>query len=186
MENSYVKFEAPESLEKEVLDFVENSYRSGKIKKGTNEVVKSIERGEAKLVIISEDVSPPDVVFYLPTLCEERKIPYAYVKNKKDLGVKVGIASAASLSITDYGKKEDAYKSIISGLNDVKSGKEDKKAEKKPEKEEKPKEEKKEEKPKEEKPKEEKKESKSGEKKPKKTKKAEKKEEAPAEETDEE
>ncbi len=184
MENSYVKFEAPESLEKEVLDFVENSYRSGKIKKGTNEVVKSIERGEAKLVIISEDVSPPDVVFYLPTLCEERKVPYAYVKNKKDLGVKVGIASAASLSITDYGKNDDAYKSIISGINEAKSGKEEKKENKKLEN----KEEKKVEKPEKEEPKEkkaEKKEEKPEEKKPKKAKKAEKKEEKP-EETDEE
>ncbi len=141
MENSYVKFEAPESLEKEVLDFVENSYRSGKIKKGTNEVVKSIERGEAKLIVIAEDVSPPDVVFYLPTLCEERKVAYAYVKNKKDLGVKVGIASAASISITDYGKNEDAYKTIISGINDAKSGnekKENKKLENNEEKKEKP------------------------------------------------
>ena len=37
---TYVKFETPESLEKSALDLVENSFRSGKIKKGTNEVIK--------------------------------------------------------------------------------------------------------------------------------------------------
>ena len=127
MENTYVKFEAPESLVKDALDFVENSYRSGKIKKGTNEVVKSIERGEAKVVVIAEDVSPPEVVFYLPVLCEERKVPYTYVKNKNDLGLKVGIASAASIAVVDYGKNEDAYKDLISSIENAKSGKEEKK-----------------------------------------------------------
>nr|WP_287954831.1 50S ribosomal protein L7Ae [Acidiplasma sp.] len=151
MENTYVKFEAPESLEKESLDFVENSYRSGKIKKGTNEVVKAIERGEAKLVVIAEDVSPADVVFYLPTLCEERKVPYTYVKKKADLGVKVGIASAASVAVLDYGKNEEAYKTLISDINNAREGKkEDKKeAEEKPEAKEEKKEKKSEKKPKE-------------------------------------
>ncbi|WP_337860102.1 50S ribosomal protein L7Ae [Ferroplasma sp.] len=132
MENSYVKFEAPESLVKDALDFVENSYRSGKIKKGTNEVVKSIERGEAKVVVIAEDVSPPEVVFYIPVLCEERKVPYTYVKNKSDLGLKVGIASAASIAVVDYGKNDDAYKGLISSIESAKSGKEEKKKVEKP------------------------------------------------------
>jgi len=127
MENSYVKFEAPESLVKDALDFVENSYRSGKIKKGTNEVVKSIERGEAKVVVIAEDVSPPEVVFYIPVLCEERKVPYTYVKNKSDLGLKVGIASAASIAVVDFGKNEDAYKELVSSIENAKAGKEEKK-----------------------------------------------------------
>ena len=37
--STYVKFETPESLQKNLLDLVENSYRNGKIKKGTNEVI---------------------------------------------------------------------------------------------------------------------------------------------------
>lgn len=117
---TYVKFETPESLEKKILDLAENSYRSGKIKKGTNEVIKSVERGESKFVIISEDVSPPEVVYYLPMLCDERKIPYGYVKKKSDLGAKVGIASAASISVVDYGKNDDVYKSIVAELNELK------------------------------------------------------------------
>ncbi len=117
---SYVKFETPESVEKKLLDLVENSFRSGKIKKGTNEVIKSIERGESKIVVIAEDVSPPEVVFYLPVLCDEKKVAYAYVKKRSDLGAKVGIASAASISVVDYGKSEDIYKQIISELAEVK------------------------------------------------------------------
>ena len=118
---SYVKFETPESVEKKLLDIVENSFRSGKIKKGTNEVIKSIERGESRIVIIAEDVSPPEVVYYLPMLCEERKVPYGFVKKKADLGSKVGIASAASISVVDLGGKgEDALKQIVSDLSEIK------------------------------------------------------------------
>ncbi len=121
MENqSYVKFQTPDVLEKDCLDLVENSFRNGKIKKGTNEVIKSIERGESKIVIISEDVSPPEVVFYLPTLCEERKVPFAYVKKKADLGSRVGIASSASISIVDYGKSADLFNKIVGEISKLK------------------------------------------------------------------
>ncbi|MCL4328149.1 MAG: 50S ribosomal protein L7Ae [Candidatus Thermoplasmatota archaeon] len=118
--SSYVKFETPESLEKSALDLVENSFRNGKIKKGTNEVIKSIERGESKLVVISEDVSPPEVVYYLPTLCTERKVPFVYVKKKNDLGGRVGISSAASISIVDYGKNQELYTKVVEDLNSIK------------------------------------------------------------------
>ncbi|MCL5955222.1 MAG: 50S ribosomal protein L7Ae [Candidatus Thermoplasmatota archaeon] len=118
--NSYVKFETPESVEKKLLDLVENAFRSGKIKKGTNEVIKSIERGESKIVVIAEDVTPPEVVYYLPMLCDERKVPYAYVKKRSDLGAKVGIASAASISVVDLGKGEEVYKQVVSELAEIK------------------------------------------------------------------
>ncbi|MFG1460625.1 MAG: 50S ribosomal protein L7Ae [Thermoplasmataceae archaeon] len=118
--STYVKFETPESLQKNLLDLVENSYRNGKIKKGTNEVIKSIERGESKIVVISEDVSPPEVVYYLPMLCDERKVPYAYVKSRVELGKRVGIASAASISVVDYGKNDESFKKLLEEISSVK------------------------------------------------------------------
>lgn len=114
---TYVKFETPESLEKKILELVENSYRGGKIKKGTNEVIKTVESGTSKIVIIAEDVNPPEVVYFLPKLCEERKVPYAFVKTRAELGSKVGISSAASLSIVDFGKNEELFKQILSELS---------------------------------------------------------------------
>ncbi|MCL4335590.1 MAG: 50S ribosomal protein L7Ae [Candidatus Thermoplasmatota archaeon] len=120
MENSYVKFETPEDLQKNILDLVENSYRGGKIRKGTNEVIKSVERGEAKLVVIAEDVTPPEVVYYLPTLCDEKKVPYGFVKSRESLGTRVGISSAASISVVDYGKNEESYKKIVEDLSTLK------------------------------------------------------------------
>jgi large subunit ribosomal protein L7Ae len=53
-------------------------------------------------------------------LCDERKVPFAYVKSRSELGKRVGIASAASISITDFGKSEDLYKKITEEIATIK------------------------------------------------------------------
>ncbi len=68
----------------------------GKIRKGTNEVTKSVERGEAKLVVIAADVNPPEIIMHLPILCEEKGIACIYVDTKADLGAAAGLPVATS------------------------------------------------------------------------------------------
>ena len=58
----YVKFETPEELVSPILEAVRVATQSGKVKKGTNEATKAIERGSSKLIVIAEDVEPPEVV----------------------------------------------------------------------------------------------------------------------------
>ena len=88
---SYVKFEVSKEIVDKAYQVVQVAKDSGKIRKGTNESTKAIERGIAKLVLIAEDVEPPQVVAHLPILCEERKIPYLFVPSKLDLGRSAGI-----------------------------------------------------------------------------------------------
>ena len=73
---SYVKFEVPKELAEKALEAVEIARDTGRIRKGTNETTKAVERGQAKLVIIAEDVDPEEIVAHLPPLCEEKEIPY--------------------------------------------------------------------------------------------------------------
>ena len=47
--------------------------RDSKIRKGMNEVTKSIERVQAKIVVMAEDVSPPEILFHIPLLFPLRK-----------------------------------------------------------------------------------------------------------------
>lgn len=106
---SYVKFEVPGDLVKKTLELLEVVRASreigGKIVKGTNEVTKFLERGDAKLVVIAEDVSPPEIVMHLPMICEEKQIPYTYVKTKEDLGSASGIGiPTASVAIISAGE----------------------------------------------------------------------------------
>ncbi|MCY0860385.1 MAG: 50S ribosomal protein L7Ae [Sulfolobaceae archaeon] len=118
---SYVKFEVPEDLSNIVLDAVKKAKETGKIKKGTNETTKAVERGQAKLVVIAEDVQPEEIVAHLPMLCEEKKIPYVYVKSKKALGEACGLqVGAASAAIIDPGQAKDLVDEIIKKVNELK------------------------------------------------------------------
>ncbi len=119
----YVKFETPKELVEAVYEALRQARSTGKVKKGTNETTKAVERGAAKLVIISEDVDPPEVVAHLPLLCEERKVPYLYVPSKKELGEALGIdVAAASTCIVEPGDAQPLVEQIVSGLSKVKTG----------------------------------------------------------------
>ncbi len=118
----YVRFEVPEELAEKAYKAVEVARETGKIKKGTNETTKAVERGIAKLVIIAEDVDPPEVVAHLPLLCEEKKIPYVYVPSKKRLGEAAGIdVQAASAAIIEPGEAASLIKEIIEKVNEIKA-----------------------------------------------------------------
>ena len=75
----YVKFEVPQDLVSAIYEAVRIAKDSGKIKRGTNETTKAVERGVSKLAIIAEDVEPTDVVSDLPFICEERNAAYVFV-----------------------------------------------------------------------------------------------------------
>ena len=65
----YVKFDTPPDLVEPILEAVRVAVESGKVKRGTNEATKAIERGISKLIVIAEDVEPPEVVAHLPIIC---------------------------------------------------------------------------------------------------------------------
>jgi large subunit ribosomal protein L7Ae len=117
----YVRFEVPQDLSNKAYEVLQVARDSGKIKKGTNETTKAIERGVAKFVVIAEDVEPPEVVAHLPLLCEEKKIPYIFVPNKNQLGSSSGIeVPAASVAITESGSATDLIKEISGQLDSLK------------------------------------------------------------------
>lgn len=119
----YVRFDVPAELAEKVYEAVKKVKETGgKIRKGTNETTKAVERGQAKLVIIAEDVDPPEVVAHLPLLCDEKKIPYVYVPSKKKLGEASGIeVAAASAAILDYGGAKDLVEEVIKQVQEVRS-----------------------------------------------------------------
>lgn len=110
----YVRFEVPKELADRAYEALEVSRGTGKIGKGTNEVTKFVERGQANLVLIATDVEPEEVVAHLPMLCEEKKIPYIYVPSKLELGKACGLeVPAAAASIITPGKSKEAIEDII-------------------------------------------------------------------------
>lgn len=119
----YVKFEVPSEIVNAAYEAVQIASKTGKVRRGTNETTKAVERGLAKLVIIAEDVDPPEVVAHLPLLCDERKIPYIYVPSKAKLGSAAGIeVSAASACIIEPGEAADLIREIINRIQKIRGG----------------------------------------------------------------
>ena len=91
----------------------------GKIRKGTNEVTKSVERGEAKLVVIAADVNPQEIVMHLPILCGEKNIPHIFVESKAELGaaagLPVGTSAVAVANAGDAARKLNEFVDVLKG-----------------------------------------------------------------------
>ena len=119
----YVKFQVPEDLVSPIYEALRVAHQSGKVKKGTNEVTKAIERGISKLVLIAEDVEPPEVVAHLPILCEEHGAAYAFVPSRQELGKALGIdVTSAAAAILDAGDAQHIVDQIIASLSQLKGG----------------------------------------------------------------
>ncbi|MEO9319822.1 MAG: 50S ribosomal protein L7Ae [Nitrososphaera sp.] len=121
----YVKFEASKDLVNAVYEAVRMAKQSGKVRKGTNETTKAIERGISKLVVIAEDVEPPEVVAHLPILCEERNAPFIFVPSKQQLGASLGIdVGSAAATIIDAGEGQHIVEQVVSSIAGLKAKKE--------------------------------------------------------------
>ncbi|MEM3832568.1 MAG: 50S ribosomal protein L7Ae [Thermoprotei archaeon] len=118
----YVKFEVPSEIAEKAYELVRKVKDSGKLRRGTNETTKAVERGVAKMVIIAEDVDPPEIVAPLPLLCDERNIPYLYVPSKKTLGEAAGIeVPAASIAIIEIGEAKSLYDELVAVYSELKA-----------------------------------------------------------------
>ena len=108
------KIELPKEITDRVYQALEVAKNTGKIKKGTNEVAKTIERGVAKLVVIASDVQPEEITMHLPILCEEKKCEYVYVPSKEELGRSAGInVPTAAVCIVELGEAKGTVEDII-------------------------------------------------------------------------
>ncbi|MCC7574906.1 ribosomal L7Ae/L30e/S12e/Gadd45 family protein [Candidatus Woesearchaeota archaeon] len=90
---------------------VELANKSGKIKKGVNEVTKVVEKGKAKLVLFAGDVSPKEIVMHLPMICKEKKVPCVEVPSRAELGAAAGLpVGTVAVAIVEAGEAKDLLK----------------------------------------------------------------------------
>jgi large subunit ribosomal protein L7Ae len=117
----YVRFEQPKDITDKIFQLADLVRESGKMRKGTNEVTKLVERGDASMVIMAEDVEPAEILAHMPVLCDEKNVPYAYVPSKADLGKAAGMEKpTASVAIIDVGKGKPLMDEIAAALKALK------------------------------------------------------------------
>ena len=83
--------EVSKEIVEKAFEAIEVAKATGKVKKGTNEVTKAIERGNAKLVAVAKDVSPPEITMHIPLIAKEKGVPCIEVTSKEELGAAAGI-----------------------------------------------------------------------------------------------
>ena len=118
----YVRFEVPKELTNQLYEVVEiaRDSENGKIAKGSNEVTKVVERGQAKFVVMAEDVVPEEVLAHMPMLCDEKQVPYGYVPSKQELGSAAGLSvSTTSVAVVQSGKAKARIDDLSSKLEKV-------------------------------------------------------------------
>lgn len=116
----YVTYDVPADLEDDAIEALEVARDTGTVKKGTNETTKSIERGNASLVYIAEDVSPEEIVMHLPELADEKEIPFVFVKTQDDVGHAAGLeVGSAAAAIVDAGDADEQVEDITSTVEDL-------------------------------------------------------------------
>jgi large subunit ribosomal protein L7Ae len=113
----YVRFQVSKELQDLAYELIEKARDGGKLGKGANEATKYVERGQAKIVIMAEDVTPEEILAHMPILCEEKNIPYTYVPSKEELGNAAGLGIPTSaIAIVNPGREKDLVENIIKKL----------------------------------------------------------------------
>ncbi|CAJ1017296.1 RNase P subunit Pop3/Ribosomal protein L7Ae/L30e/S12e/Gadd45 family, putative [Leishmania lindenbergi] len=81
---------------------------------GLQEVTRAIEKKQARMVVIANNVDPVELVLWMPNLCRANNIPYAIVKDMARLGDAIGRKTATCVAITE---DEAALKNLIRSVN---------------------------------------------------------------------
>lgn len=107
----------PKEIVEKSYEALQLAQKGGKIKKGTNEVTKSIERSTAKIVFVAQDTNPKEIIMHLPPLCEEKGIPLVPMPKREELGGAAGMSvPTAAVSIVQEGEAKQVIKELISKL----------------------------------------------------------------------
>ena len=101
---------AEAKVEKKLLKLVKHGMKDKIIRRGVKETVKALRKDKGGVVIIAADISPIDVLSHLPVLCEEKGVPYIYVKSRAEVGEACKTKRPTScVMITKPDKGKDSY-----------------------------------------------------------------------------
>ena len=98
---------ADATLSQKLLDLIQQAMNYHQLRKGANEgllsslkqqlptnffsATKTLNRGLAELIVLAADADPLEIILHLPLLCEDKNVPYVFVKSKAALGRACGV-----------------------------------------------------------------------------------------------
>ncbi|PSQ28567.1 50S ribosomal protein L7ae [Halobacteriales archaeon QS_9_68_17] len=116
----YADFDVPADLQDDAIEALEVARDTGTVKKGTNETTKAVERGNAELVYVAEDVQPEEIVMHLPELADEKGISFVFIDTQDDVGHAAGLeVGSAAAAVVDAGEAGDDVEDIADKVEDL-------------------------------------------------------------------
>ncbi|ORZ30173.1 putative SNU13-component of the U4/U6.U5 snRNP [Catenaria anguillulae PL171] len=107
---------ADATLTNTILDLVQQASHYKQLKKGANEVTKTLNRGVSEFIVMAADAEPIEILLHLPLLCEDKNVPYVFVPSKVALGRACGVSrSVISCSFTT-----NAASDLVPQINTIK------------------------------------------------------------------
>jgi U4/U6 small nuclear ribonucleoprotein SNU13 len=92
---------ADAALSQSILALIQQAANYKQLKKGANEATKTLNRGIAEFIVMAADAEPLEILLHLPLLCEDKNVPYVFVKSKTALGRACGVSRPViSCSVT--------------------------------------------------------------------------------------
>ena len=106
---------ADATLTTKILNLVQQAMNYKQMRKGANEVTKTLNRGIAEFVIMAADTEPIEILLHLPLLCEDKNVPYVFVRSKQALGRACGVSRsviACSVTVNEGSQLKSQIQSI--------------------------------------------------------------------------
>ena len=95
---------AETALSQQLLDLTQQALNYKQLRKGANEATKTLNRGIAELILLAADAEPLEIILHLPLLCEDKNVPYVFIRSKAALGRACGVTRpviAASITTNE-------------------------------------------------------------------------------------
>lgn len=107
---------ADPNLTTKLLNLVQQANNYKLLKRGANEATKTLNRNQSELIIMAADADPLEILLHLPLLCEDKNVPYVFVRSKQALGRASGVQrSVVACSIVQ--SENSQLKTQISGVH---------------------------------------------------------------------
>ncbi|CAG5135364.1 unnamed protein product [Candidula unifasciata] len=74
---------ADQTLTKQILELVQQASNYKQLKRGANEATTTLNRGQAEFIVLTADAEPIEILLHLPLLCEDKNVPYIFVRSKQ-------------------------------------------------------------------------------------------------------
>ncbi|XP_050526364.1 NHP2-like protein 1 [Daktulosphaira vitifoliae] len=83
---------ADPQLTTKILNLVQQAMNYKQLRKGANEATKTLNRGISEFIVCAADAEPLEILLHLPLLCEDKNVPYVFIRSKQALGRACGVS----------------------------------------------------------------------------------------------